>query len=57
MEFIAGLIIGVLLGMFSWLALAAWLETQRAWAGSRNDFGGPAATGELDRLHEQPSHG
>jgi hypothetical protein len=57
MEFVAGLVIGVLLGMFSWLALAAWLETQRAWAGSRNDFGGPAATGELDRLHEQPSHG
>lgn len=32
MEFAAGLVIGFLIGMLSWLALAVWLEARRAWA-------------------------
>ena len=56
MEFVAGLIIGVLAGMFSWLALAAWFEAQRTWLGKPDSHDGPASSRGLDRLHEQQSH-
>ena len=50
MEFAAGLIVGVLLGMLSWLALAAWLETGREWAAVPASQVGPASTKGFDPL-------
>ena len=54
MEFVAGLIVGVFAGMSSWLALAAWLEAQRARSeGGCWGKGGPAG---FDGLRERRSH-
>ena len=57
MEFAAGLVVGILTGLISWLALAAWLETQRVWAGGPGNRDKLASAGGADRLHEQPSRG
>ncbi len=53
MAFAAGLVIGILIGMLSWLALAAWLEARRAWAEGLDSHDRPASTEALDRLHER----
>ena len=57
MEFATGLVVGILTGMISWLALAAWLETQRVCAGGPGNHDKLASAGGADRLHEQPSRG
>jgi hypothetical protein len=51
-EFVAGLVVGILIGMLSWLALVAWLEARRAWAAALDSHDCPASTEALDRLHE-----
>ena len=57
MVFKAGLVVGVLTGIFSWLALAAWFEAQRVCVEGPNSHDRSASTGGLDRLHEQSSRG
>jgi hypothetical protein len=37
MAFVAGFIVGLFAGVFSWVLAAAWLETQRLW-GNRADL-------------------
>ena len=57
MTFIAGFIVGLLLGGLSWLGLAAWLEAQRLWAmraGVHNNQLEPAL---LEPFYQQPSRG
>jgi hypothetical protein len=56
MAFVTALIMGVLVGMFSWLALAAWLEARRAWLENPSSNNRPASSGQLGRLHQQPAH-
>jgi hypothetical protein len=51
-EFVAGLVVGISIGMLSRLALAAWLEARRAWAAGLDSPDCPASTEALDRLHE-----
>jgi hypothetical protein len=57
MTFIAGLIVGLLIGALSWLGLAAWLEAQRLWAiraGVRANQLKPAL---FEQLYQQASRG
>jgi len=57
MTFIAGFIVGLLIGALSWLGLAAWLEAQRLWAmraGVRANQLKPAL---LEQLYQQPLRG
>ena len=55
MEFVAGLIVGTFVGISSWLALAAWMEGQRARLGI-NTWEENSSTTGFDRLSEGRSH-